>query len=389
MIWLWRFIIGYIVIEISGENCEQILNRAAANNINFWNLKYEKGKIHGCISPKNFLKLYTLRHGLNCKIKVIKKRGYVFYIKKYKKRFGFILGFILFIAILFFLSNFVWIINVEGNYTIPTQQIIKSCKKIGIYEGISKGKINNKYDAQRLQLTQDGIAWCSLNIEGCVLTVNLSEAAVSDKEARQIPSNIKAAIEGKIKKIDITSGNAAVKVGDTVSKGDLLVSGIIENLSSTHFVHSDGIITAETKRTFSADGKYTQTVEQKVGETINRYTLDIFNIKIPLYLGNITQKHSYRCKIKNLKLFDKKIPIKIACEQYDILQNASVTYERAQLEKMLYNDIKNQVDNLNFISAQEQTREVVTTDIGILLKITYICEENIAVQDEILLNKEN
>ncbi len=389
MIWLWRFIIGYIIIEIAGENCEQILNRAAANNINFWNLKYKKGKIYGCISPKNFLKLYTLRHGLNCKIKVIKKRGYVFYIKKYKKRFGFIFGFIFFITILFFLSNFVWIINVEGNYTIPTQQIIKSCKKIGIYEGISKEKVKNKYDAQRLQLIQDGIAWCSLNVEGCVLTVNLSEATVSDKDSRQFPSNIKASIAGKIKKIDITSGNTVVKIDDTVAKGDLLVSGIIENISSTHFVHSDGIIIAETKRTFSAEGKYTQTVKKKVGETINRYTIDIFNIKIPLYLGNIKEKHSYKFKINNLTIFDKRIPIKIICEQYDVLQNIPVEFNKTQLEKMLYNDILNQVENFDFISTKEEKREVVATDIGILLKITYICEENIAVQDKILLSKEN
>ena len=47
-----------------------------------------------------------------------------------------------------FLSNFVWIINVEGNVYLTNEQILDCCKKIGIYEGIAKSKINSKYDAQ-------------------------------------------------------------------------------------------------------------------------------------------------------------------------------------------------------------------------------------------------
>ncbi len=389
MLWLWRYIMGYLTVKIQGENGEQLLNRAAANGIKIWNLIYKNGSIIGNISVNNFLKFRTVKRGIKCRVKIIKKHGYIFRLKKYKNRIGFVVGVAVFGVILFFLSNFVWIINVEGNQNLSTQEILTSCKKIGINEGILKRKINSKYDAQRLQLTQNNIAWCSLNIEGSVLTVNLSETAISDKEQRQTPSNLKATIEGKIKKIDITSGNAVVRVEDTVSKGDLLVSGIIENFSSTHFVHSEGVVIAETKRTFSAEGKYIQIIEQKTGDTVKRYTLEIFNIKIPLYLGNVRQKHRYKIEIKNLTLFNKKIPIKIACEQYDILQKKSATYNKEELEEMLYTNIKNQIEKLELISTEEGEKELVTTDKGILLKITYNCVENIAVQDKILLDTKN
>lgn len=380
---------GYITIKIHGENGEQILNRAAANGINIWNLRYKNGCIYGNISAENFCKLRALKRGIKCKITIIKKYGYIFRLKKYKMRIGFMVGIAVFSAILFFLSNFVWIINVEGNRNLSSQEIISSCKRIGIYEGMQKKKINNKYDSQRLQLTQSGIAWCSLNLEGSVLTVNLSETAISDKEQRQTPSNLKADFEGKIKKIDITSGNSVVKVGDSVSKGDLLVSGVIENLSSTLFVHSEGVVIAETKRTFSAEGEFTQNTQQKTRDTIKRFTIDFFNIKIPLYLGNVKQKYIYHADIKKLSLFDKEIPIKIACEKYDIYKDSTVTYEKSVLEEMLYTDIKNQVEEFEFLSAKEGEKEIITTDKGILLKITYICEENIAVQDKILIDSGN
>lgn len=389
MLWLWRYIMGYLTIKIQGENSEQLLNRSASNGIKIWNLIYKNGSLIGNISINNFLKLRNVKQGIKCRVKIINKHGYIFRLKKYKNRIGFVIGIAVFGATLFFLSNFIWIINIDGNKNLTTQEILSSCKKIGIYEGVSKKSINSKYDAQRLQLLQNGIAWCSLNIEGSTLTVNLSETAISDKEQRQTPSNLKAAIEGKIKKIDIASGNAVVKVGDTVSKGDLLVSGIIENLSNSYFVHSEGIIIAETKRTFSAEGKYIQTVEQKTGDTVKRYTFEIFNIKIPLYLGNVKQKYCYKTKIKNLTLFNKRIPVKITCEQYDILQKSTIIYNEEKLEEILYADIKNQIKKQEFISTEEGEKELIKTDNGILLKITYNCVANIAVQDKILFDTTN
>ena len=72
----------------------------------------------------------------------------------------------------------------------------------------------------------------------------------------------------------------------------------------------------------------------------------------------------------------------------------NVTYEKKKfdsksLEDKLYKDIEKQVNKYNFLSIKESGRDYIYTDSGILLKITYICEENIAVQDKILLSKVN
>ncbi|MBR5473435.1 MAG: hypothetical protein IKU82_05560, partial [Clostridia bacterium] len=84
--------------------------------------------------------------------------------------------------------------------------------------------------------------------------------------------------------------------------------------------------------------------------------------------------------------FNKKIPINIACEQYKITNKKSVTYQSNALEEMLYNEIKKQVKSHNFISALETQKVIINTPKGIILKITYDCEENIAIQDEILMD---
>lgn len=389
MIWLWRYLFGFLTIKIYGENIEKTINVASAKGIGIWNLYYQNGCIYGNVSVKNFLKFRKIKRVKNCKIKIIKKSGIAFKIKKHQKRIGFAAGMSVFVFVLYFLSNFVWIINIQGNKSITSQQIKRACKELGIYEGVTKSKVNSKYDAQRLQLTQNGIAWCSLNLEGCILSVNITEETVVDKKERQIPSNLKASVDGKIIKIDVTSGGVAVKVGDVVSKGEILVSGITQNTSSNIFVHSSGQIIAETQRVFSASGNFIQSKAIEIGDIKSRYTIDFFNVKLPLYTNNFKKSHNYECKIKTLELFGNKIPIKIAEEKYIITEQKDITYDKEALLEILYRDIQQQTKNFEFKSAEEVDREIVETDKGILLKITYNCVENIARQDEILLSKEN
>ncbi|MBQ6885104.1 MAG: sporulation protein YqfD [Clostridia bacterium] len=389
MLRLWQFFMGYLSIKINRENSERLLNRAAASKIKIWNLQYKDGYIYGNISPTGFIKLYELRKGIKCKIKIIEKCGLVFSLKRHKKRFGFILGIILFFSIIILLSNFIWIIDIDGNNKITDSQVINSCKEIGIYEGMAKNKINNKYAAQHLQIIRDDIGWCSFVVEGSVLTINLSEIDNTIIKESDYPSNIKSIIEGTIKKINVSSGDALVKVGDTVSKGDLLVSGVVSKADGVHFVHSSGEIIADTYREFSAQCNFKQQKQVETGEIIKRYTIEFFNIKIPLYFGKVNKMNNYNCKINNLKLFGNRLPISVACEEYKIKENLIYKYNKDELKEILLNEINTQVDDFGFISITECEREFVETEKGILLKITYKCEENVAVQENILLSKEN
>lgn len=389
MVWFWRYLFGFLSIKFEGENAVQVLNAATKNNIHIWNLKSKKGIITGNISIKNFYKLRFAKRGIKCKIYITEKRGIIFKKQKYINRLGFFIGFILFILTIYILSSFVWIININGNTSISSNEILSSCKSIGIFEGVPVKQINSKYDAERILLLQKKLAWCSINVEGSVLTINVTESINTDKEERSIPTNLKAKSDGIIKKINVTSGDVNVKVGDIVSKGDLLVSGVMKNMYSTLFVHSSGEIIAETKRVFSSEGKYTQLIQKNTNKKITHYTINFFNFKIPLYLNNVNDTNLYKQEINDITLFDKKIPLKIAYEEYNITESKKITYDRNALEKILYNEIKKQVADFNFINAVETEREVITTDKGILLKIVYTCEENIAFEDKILLSKEN
>lgn len=388
MLLFWRFLNGYLKISFCGDNSPLLLNAAVKNRVKIWDLKYKNNCITGNILIKDFLKLRKIKRGIKCSVKILEKKGLVFHTKKYVNRIGFFCGAALFFIILYILSNFVWIININGNKLLTDKEILNSCKEIGVFEGKNKGKINCKYDAQRLMLQQKNIAWCSLNIEGSILTVNLTEVKSNDKKEREAPSNIVASSSGIISKIDAKSGNVAVKIGDTVAKGDLLVSGIVNNMSSTLFVHSDATVTAQTVRTYSAQADYIQEINSVI-KTKTHKTVDFFGVKMPLYLGSVKGECNYSKSVENCYCLNKRIPISIATEKYELLSNKMVEYTYEQLYEILFQDIENQVKSDKLISYKETNRNAVSTEKGILLTVTYSCEENIALQNEILLDTQN
>lgn len=389
MLRLLRYFAGYVLIKICGDDSEQFLNRIINHGIKIWNLHYKNGCIYGCVASESFIKLFTVRHKLNCKIKIVKKHGLFIKYKNYSKRFGLFAGAITFMAILLVLNNYVWVINIEGNSVIKTQEIIDICDTFGIKEGITKRKVKNKYDAQKLMLAHKEIAWCSFNLEGCVLNINISEIAFCDNDTRKNPSNIKAKTAGKIKKIDAVAGDVLVKIGDYVAENDLLVSGVIQNNSGTHLVYADATIIAETKRVFSASGDFSQSVLMPTNTIKKHHSIQLFNVRVPLYLNNVKGEFEYKKDINHLNLFNKKIPITITTEKYEIFCRTQITYTTEQLESILYKNIENQLNNFNFITINETSKELIKTDKGLLLNITYSCEENISFNDTILLSKVN
>jgi len=296
MLFIYRYILGYLTIKITGEYNENILNICAKNRIVLWNTRLVKSEIEANILIKDFKRLKNLIRKTKCRIHILEKKGLPLKTKNYKNRYGLFLGIIIIILILNVLSNHIWVITVNGNKKIPSEEILKNCEKIGIKPSIKISKLNPKNDRERLILLTEDLAWCSLNIEGSKLTVNVTEVKKAKSKTKS-PTNLKASADGIINKIDIKSGNCVVKVGDAVKKGDLLVSGIIEGLSGTHFVNSSGKILAVTKEEYKIEKEYESEIIINTGEYKRKKVLEVFSLKIPLYLGGETKNHTSSKKV--------------------------------------------------------------------------------------------
>lgn len=387
MLFCFYWLFGYIKIEIIGEG-ERLLNLAAREHIKFWDLHFKSGKIIGNISVRDFKRLFVVRKNVKARLHILKRHGLPFITHRYKNRLGFYAGFLIYCSILYFMSLFIWVINVEGNEKIKAPQIIRAVNSIGITEGSFKAKINPTVDAQRLLLKEKSLAWASLNIEGSVLNVNVSESKSAEPQEK-LPCNLVALQDGVIKKIDLTEGYAVVKVGDVVRKGDLLVSGIIEGMFSTQFVTSAGTITAETVRVIEMEEPFEKTVNIETGKIKKRSVLSVFGINIPMYIGTLHGEYNIENKINQVYLFGKKLPIRVTtniCRKTkEILQvNDKNKTQEILLEKMEKDLAIQGVKDYEIkdIKVQENAN-------SLKIYATVICNENIALPENIIFEIKN
>lgn len=388
MLWIYRFICGFLTVELSGDITENLLNACAKNGIPLWGIRRIDKKLCCRMTVKNFRMMPKIAKKSGVRVHILKKHGAPFIVSRYKKRYGIAVGLVLFFGFLRLMAMFVWTVEVDGNKTVNSDEIIAVCKEIGIYEGMKKSSLDPKNASQSLLLKSQKLAWASFNLEGCRLTVNVTEAKPK-AEDNSIPTNLKAAADGVITKIDVTSGNCVVKAGDTVAKGDLLVSGIIETENSTRFVHSIGKIEAKTQREIIINGTFSKTESIKTGKIKKKSVLNLFGLNIPLYLGKINCGYESRVNIKEAELFGKPLPLRLYTKTFEITEKRKVTLDKEQLEKELLGQFDEYVKVENISSFEVKNREFDEIEGGIRLKTVIFGTENIASQDIMLFNTGN
>jgi len=250
-----RYVKGYLHIEICGYSPERFLNLCRNKQISIWGLIPRDNCYQMSISIKGFRKLKPILRKTKTKVHVKEKIGLPFLLYRYRDRKAFAGGFFLCIAIIYVLSLFLWDIQIDGNLRITDETILEYLQGRGVKYGIWKNSIDCDRIVKDIRKKYDDIVWVSVSTKGSFLRIHVKENTDSVKEVQEdvTPSDLFAKKSGKIIDIITRSGIPKVKIGETVKKGQLLVSGQVEILNDSGEVtdiqlqHSDADIIAETK----------------------------------------------------------------------------------------------------------------------------------------------
>lgn len=389
-LFLYRRISGYLYVKFVSNKPEKLLNICAANGINVWRVAIKNNCLYFKTGIASFKKIRLLKRKIKGKIHITKKCGLPFFVAKNKHRYGMVAGFVLFFAILYFLSGFIWNIDISGNETISDATITKALEEIGIYEGVRISKINTENHRNELLLKCNNISWAAINIEGSRLTLDITEAKFKDEKSEE-PSNLKADSDGIIKSVEIISGTANVKVGDAVRKGDLLVSGIMEYQDMhTEFVRSRGKIIAEVEKDFKIIQPMRVKESHRTGEKVTRSVLSIFGIKSPLYFGRVSAP--YECdKETERNISDKPyLPIRLIRNTFYFVENKEYILSEEEAKRRATAELEKQLKE--YLGEGEVIDKKITysrekDNFAVLVEIK--CQKDIIFEEKLLLNTRN
>ncbi len=394
----WNFIRGFLIIEVSGFSIERFINLAMNKNIYLWDVDYKSSKVNMKVSIKGYKALKYCAKKTRCKIKIICKKGLPFLLFKYRRRKILLLGFILFIVFLYFLSSYIWAIEITGTEQIKKYEIKEFLKEKNINYGTKKSTINTILLEEELLKEFAVLSWVNVQSIGTTLNINTSEI-LEKKEfnEQKKPSNIVAQKDGLITYIAVDNGLANVKCYDVVKKGDILINGKVflnedENGKHYRYTYADGVVEAKLYYDMNFFVPYNYEKYEYTSNKKNRYSLILGEHKINLYFNrNFYENYDIISENNQLKLGENyRTPI--------ILKKETL------IEKQLINKIRDseqcKQQGINIVNEKIVTEFDITVDIlekninfiekdgGIEVIVEIVTIENIG-EEELIVFKDS
>lgn len=387
---LIKYIRGYVYVRLTGYAPERFLNLCGSHDILIWNLVPCEDGYEFCISVEGFKSLKPILKKTRTHIRILKRRGLPFTTFRYRKRKIFGVGLFFFGVFLYYLSGFIWNIEITGNSYLSNEVILDFLEEECCSFGTKKKNISCETLEEALRSRYSEVIWTSIKIYGTKMTVDIQENLLPEEEYASKATaacDIVAAKDGVITEMITRSGTPLVAAGAEVKKGDVLVSGCVEiyddNGETADYLYksSDADIVAEVIYLYEdmIAGVYTDT--QPTGQTDTNYTFLIGNISLRNpFFSNSYEYYERTADTTQIQLTDTFfLPFFVTREEY-----REVTYEKKihterEIRQIAEKNLGNYLKDLEEKGIQIISKNVIIKRTGkdYLVSGTIVVHENI------------
>lgn len=385
---LFRFVCGTLDIEVKGA-AERFINAAFADGAHIWNVRRTESRALSFRAYRSSLPaLERAARSCGCELSVVKSRGAPVFALRYRARVGLLVGALIVAAGLYASSLFIWRIEVTGCKTTPVAEV----KELLSQNGFNIGDKRRRRDVSLIEnaclLATDKLSWMSINIIGTTAYVEVRERTdpppVVDASE---PCNIVAARDCVIASIEAYMGYPVLRPGDTVSAGELIVTGDYTDkygVRSRH--HSYAKILAYTVRNRTVTVPLTVTEHIPTGRVKNKWSLNFIRFSIPLYFSEKIMYNSYDKTVSEhvLRLSDSfALPVSLTRTSYFEAEEHTVTLS----ENAAYQDALEQLydyeHDLTGVTVLKRSVEKSVSESSVTLTLTLECMEDVGVPERI------
>ncbi len=385
---LSRWLLGYVRFDVHGGSPERFYTCCARSGAYLWNIK--PGISGGaCILARKYRALRSSARRAGCRLKVTERRGLPFLLYRTRGHAGLWVGGVAFCLIVYLLSLRVWCIQIPDNNSIPREKLEAELASAGLTCGAWKSSIDPQTVSERIMLKFPDIRWMSVNLRGSaadiVIRCKTEKPKIADSKSI---CNIKASATGQILSMKIFAGTPAVKKGDAVTEGQLLVSAVVVDQSGgSTLTHASAEVTAETKHSFTVSVLMKKHEAVPTGQTLCRRNFEIFGARLPISLHGKPQG-SWRVSAEkfDVSLFGTPLPLGMYEERWEEVRGKDSLMTKSQARAAAEAEIMKQAKSA--MKDGRVTGKKITEKWGkdnLTVTALLNCEENIAKEVEIYL----
>ena len=321
-------------------------------------------------------------------IRILRRRGFLHFLRRFRRRKYLLLIPLPFIILFMLLSTFLWQIDVSGNETVSRAEILAVLESVGVYPGVNGLRLDNPQIRSRMQEKLSELSWCTVQVHG-------SRAIVVVRERRKPPKIVdeSAAVEvyagrtGTVDEMNILEGKPLVRRGDTVLRGQTLISGLLTDLQEElRYVHAMGRVFAWTWYEKSMEIPLNTQEKSYTAEKKTQYNLKIGDLRLNFYNDSSISQGCYDkiTKETRAELFGLALPVSLVKTDYRAYRLSSLEMPQEEASALLESRL------LLWLRQAAPEAEVVQTwfsgeTTGGLLRVHMLaqCREDIAEEREI------
>lgn len=226
MLRLLNYYKGSVKIRIAGAIPEKFINLCIAQRIFLWGIQTDGRALNAWIRLPDFFAIRPVVRRSETHITVLRHAGMPFVVKRMKSRKMLVAGAITCFIALQVLASYIWVVDIIGVKTLKPDRVRSIAIECGLMPAIRKESVNTKELEKKIMLKLPEAAWVGVSFHGTRAVVEIVEKTVPNPEDKR-PAHIVAGKNGLVEEIIVVAGQAAVKKGDTIKKGDLLIKGFI------------------------------------------------------------------------------------------------------------------------------------------------------------------
>lgn len=372
---LLKYIQGYVYVRLTGYAPERFLNLCGNHDILIWNLIPCEGGYEFCISVQGFRSLKPILKKTRTHIQILRRAGLPFTTFRYRKRKIFCFGILFFGMLLFYLSGFIWNIEITGNSYLSNEVILDFLKDESCSFGTKKKDISCEMLEEALRSRYSEVIWTSIKIYGTKMTLEVQENLLPEEEydgKDAVPCDIIATRDGIVSEIITRSGTPLVTAGAEVKSGDILVSGRIEilddNGEAADYLYkcSDADIVAKVIYSYEdvIEKAYTDTVVTGQNHSNYMFTVGSLSVGNPFF-HNSYEDYEMTADTTQIQLTDNFfLPIYITREAYREVVYEKKNHTEKEIRQIATKNMTNYLEDLEEKGIQIITKNVIIRRAG-------------------------
>ncbi|MCL5116856.1 MAG: sporulation protein YqfD [Firmicutes bacterium] len=224
---LIRLFGGWRLVRVRGRQAEQLISALTVRGYRMWKVRRYGDELEGLLTQAGYDVLAVLAEELGTEVRSLRQGGLPFRWRQVKGRPFLLAGLATAWLMVLYMTSHIWAIEVVvPNLSIAQQErLIHTAEVSGLRVGASRSHLNIPHIRRLMLQDLPEYSWIGIHTQGMVAFIDAVKLV--NRPPNHLPTKLVATASGKVTAVYVYMGAAEVLPGETVQRGQTLISGVV------------------------------------------------------------------------------------------------------------------------------------------------------------------